>query len=83
MRFRDALALEILRIEPAVDKMPERIVTLDGSFRIWYDRKHARPYRYARETWADDGSAGQSHGGAASLEEALRATVVLRSRGCR
>lgn len=47
--------------------------TEDRLYRLWFDDRFSRPWRWARRSWKDDGVGLQHHGGARSLEAAVMA----------
>lgn len=89
MTIREALTWGLLRTEPIGEGKGDRVVTLDGTYTLWHDSRRPQPYRWARaeissqpeQAACTEGIA--RHGGAATLEGALRATVLLRSSRCR
>lgn len=102
MTIGEALDSGILRHEPIIGpdgtSKGNRTVCLDGSYTFWLRPGGERPYRWARaEVVTEPEQAActegiSRHGGCATLEEAMRTTVLLRaaesasllrSRGCR
>ena len=52
----------------------EGYTCMDGQYRLWPDRTPGSgKWRWALKDWPDDGLGIQSHGSAASIEEAARA----------
>jgi hypothetical protein len=86
MTFREALELGILVREQRSDDKQPRLTTLDGKFALWYDERRPMPFRWALadqpvKPEISAATEGQRHGGAMTLENAMRITVLLRSSG--
>jgi len=89
LTLRDAVAVGVLEVVQVPVGNPDNGVTtpmlktpeVSGQprVRLWHDPRHLRPWRWALESWADDGAPGQQHGGARTWWEALRASVLVRS----